>query len=220
MDLGADILGSGDAMLLSTDADCRPPRDWISENLALAEMDHIIGGRIELDEQEPVAVAVLSLKRRFDRYWEWVRAIEDALDPLPWDPAPRHGDHTGASLALSVSLYRRAGGVPLLETGEDRALVEAAVGAGGKLMHPMSVWTRTSARTVGRAKGGMAADMRRWLHAAMSNEPPKVPAFDHWHARALWRRHHREAWTDKGLISAEKALAAMPCDMPLPDFRL
>lgn len=216
MDLGANVLGDGDGLLISTDADCRPPPDWIMSNLAYAGPDRILGGRIELDEQEQPPPALFSLRKRFDLYWQAVRAIEDAIDPSPWDPAPRHGDHTGASLALEVALYRRAGGVPLLETGEDRALVEAAVGKGGRLVHPPAIWTRASARTVGRAAGGMALDMQLWLRSVASGEPPRVPGFDHWRARAEWRRQHRAHVHDARLVEAERALAPMPCDMALP----
>ncbi|MEG8054478.1 hypothetical protein QP185_16895 [Sphingomonas aerolata] len=101
-----------------------------------------------------------AMQVKLDRYWACVRAIEDDIDPCRRDPAPRHGDHTGASLAILALLYRAAGGVPAIPAGEDRALVEAAVAAGGRLGHPMSVWTRVSARTIGRATGGMADHMQ------------------------------------------------------------
>jgi hypothetical protein len=217
MDLAAQTLPA-DGLLISTDADCRPPRDWVAENLAHAGVDRILGGRIELDEEEPVARDILALRKRFDRYWSEVRAIEDAIDPSPWDPAPRHGDHTGASLALSACLYRRAGGVPPLATGEDRALVEVAVAAGGKLAHPPSIWTRASARTSGRASGGMALDMQRWLAASAEGEAPRVPAYEHWRALAEWRRAGRKEDGDACARDAERRLPAMPCDMALPEL--
>jgi hypothetical protein len=218
MDLGADRVGSG-GLLISTDADCRPPADWVEANLTHSAPDRIIGGRIELDGLEAAeAPAIFALRRRFDAYWQAVRAIEDAIDPVLWDRPPRHGDHTGASLALSVDLYRRAGGVPLLPTGEDRALVEAAIGAGGKLLHPNAVWTRASSRTAGRADGGMAADMRRWVDCATGGDAPKVPALSHWQDRAKWRLEARQALSATAFLDAERALPAMPCDMPLPDL--
>ncbi|WP_454886660.1 glycosyltransferase [Sphingomonas oryzagri] len=216
MELGRRLLGHDAAYLLTTDADCRPPTTWISANLAAAGPDRIVGGRIEIDQADPdCEPGLLALRKRFDLYWEHVRAIEDAIDPSEWDVAPRHGDHTGASLLLSVGLYRRAGGVPAIPTGEDRALVEAAIQAGGRLVHPASVWTRTSPRRVGRAKGGMAADMAAWAAAHGAQTTPLVPAFQHWRDRAHWRRSLRGAGsTDVAL--AERALPPMPCDMPLP----
>ena len=217
MEMAARMLPD-DGLLISTDADCRPPPDWVAENVAHAGIDRIVGGRIELDENEPFAREILALRKRFDRYWSDVRAIEDAIDPSPWDPAPRHGDHTGASLSLSAGLYRRAGGVPPLATGEDRALVAAAVAAGGKLMHPASIWTRASARTSGRASGGMALDMQRWLAASIGDEAPRVPALTHWRTLAAWRRQRRSEGGDACLPEAERRLPAMPCDMALPEL--
>ncbi|MFC3444001.1 glycosyltransferase [Sphingobium rhizovicinum] len=217
MDLGAELL-SADGILISTDADCRPPEIWVEANLQHCATDHIVGGRIELDELEADAMpAIFSIRSRFDAYWAAVRAIEDAIDPVEWDMPPRHGDHTGASLALSVDLYRRAGGVPLISTGEDHALVDAAIAAGGRLVHPNVVWTRASARTAGRAEAGMAADMQRWIDYANSGNVPIVPAFVHWEARARWRRRARKVLGTTALREAERSLVPMPCDMLLPE---
>ena len=215
MESGANALADPEAVLISTDADCRPPVDWIDAILAATDDDSIVGGRIRLDDAEAVPADILALRARFDRYWETVRAIEDEVDPSPWDLPPRHGDHTGASLALTVGLYRRAGGVPPIATGEDRALVAAAQAVGGRLIHPASVWTRTSARADGRAAGGMADDMAR-LHAGVAaRAEPLVPDFAHWRRRAHWRRDMRSS-TASALGLAEAALPPMPHDMPLP----
>ena len=217
MDLGAEWLNDDDAMLVSTDADCRPPEDWLEANLANAGPMRIVGGRIELDEIEAETWPVLfDLRHRFDDYWSKVREIEDAVDPVPWDLPPRHGDHTGASLALTVGLYRTAGGVPLTPSGEDRALVAAALAVGGELVHPQTIWTRTSARPKGRADGGMAEEMRRLLAAGSDGVDPKVPAFQHWQSRALWRRAMRRALNPGELMLAEAKLPSMPCEMTLP----
>jgi hypothetical protein len=217
MDLGAEWLNDDDALLVSTDADCRPPADWLEANLAHAGPKRIVGGRIELDEREADTWPLLfDLRDRFDEYWSKVREIEDAVDPVPWDMTPRHGDHTGASLALTVGLYRAAGGVPLIPSGEDSALVVAALAVGGELIHPQTIWTRTSARPEGRADGGMAEEMRRWLAAGSDGVDPKVPAFHHWQSRALWRRAMRRALDPGELMLAEAKLPAMPCEMPLP----
>lgn len=217
MDLGAEWLNDDDALLVSTDADCRPPADWLEANLANAEPMRIVGGRIELDEREADTWPLLfDLRDRFDEYWSKVREIEDAVDPVPWDMPPRHGDHTGASLALTAGLYRAAGGVPLTPSGEDRALVAAALAVGGELIHPQTIWTRTSARPEGRADGGMAEEMRRWLAAGSDGVDPKVPAFHHWQSRALWRRAMRRALDPGELMLAEAKLPPMPCEMSLP----
>ena len=215
MDLGAELLDGDEGVLISTDADCRPPRTWVRANLAAMAIDRVVGGRIVLDEREAVDPRLRAVRARLDRYWAQVRAIEDAIDPCPWDQPPRHGDHTGASLAMTVGLYRRAGGVPVMASGEDRALVEHARAVGGRLVHPRSVWTRASARLHGRAQGGMASDLHR-ISTNMAREAQLlVPDFAHWRRRAEWRRDTRALHTVGELLRRERALTPMPCDMPL-----
>ena len=219
MDLGMAVLGSDGGVLISTDADCRPPPIWIEAILMAMHDDRIVGGRIVIDEREPLPEAARTLRTRWDRYWEAVRHIEDDIDPRDDDAPPRHGDHTGASLALGAGLYRAAGGVPLVAQGEDRALVENAVLAGGSLVHPPGVWTRVSPRTAGRAAGGMADNMVRLIGDAATGAAPRVPSFDRWTERAHWRRAHRTLSGGGAVVLAERDLPPMPHDMPLPELR-
>lgn len=215
MALGTQEL-RGRGILISTDADTRPPPSWIAANLAAIETGHeIVGGRLVLDDDETIPPAIAQGRALWDSYWTAVRQIEDAIDPSPWDTAPRHGDHTGASLALTVQLYHACGGVPAIATGEDRALVDAAIAAGGRLVHPMAVWTRVSARRTGRAAGGMAADMAGMEAAARQGLPLMAPSLDHWRERANWRRAVRAAQGDGAVREAERRLAPMPHDAAL-----
>lgn len=218
MDSGLDLLSTvGHGALVSTDADTRPPPEWLANIArALAEGADIVGGRIEIEESEPLPDDVRHLRAAWDRYWHDVRAIEDELDPLPWDPAPRHGDHTGASLAITTALYRACGGVPLLCTGEDRALVNAALALGGRLSHPPDVFTRVSPRRDGRAEGGMALAMQDLYDMGARGEKPRAPAFEHWRERAVWRRSLRARPDGQALIAREEPLLdPMPMDMEL-----
>lgn len=217
MALGLERLGPGsNGVLLSTDADTRPPTDWARASLeAISAGADLVGGCLVLDELEPLGPEATAMRALWDAYWVQVRAIEDAVDPSPYDPPPRHGDHTGASLAITASAYRAAGCVPLVPTGEDRALVAAAVAAGARLVHPPSVWTRVSPRLDGRAVGGMAQDMRRLASSTGGGPSPLVPALAHWHARAAWRRDQRDKLGPAGLVAAEAALPPMIHDTPL-----
>jgi cellulose synthase/poly-beta-1,6-N-acetylglucosamine synthase-like glycosyltransferase len=205
-------------ILVSTDADARPPVEWLS-NIAAAfgRGADLVGGKIVIDEEhEPLPPSVAKVRQAWDDYWSKVREIEDRIDPLIWDPAPRHGDHTGASLAIRADLYLACGGVPLLATGEDRALVQAAVAMGGRLAHPADVYVRVSPRTDGRAEGGMAAGMRALFTAAEAGILPTAPAFDHWIKRATWRKSMRQR--PDGAVSIahhEACLPPMPHDMRL-----
>lgn len=218
MDAGLSLMAEyNNAILVSTDADTRPPRDWLTNMAAaFARGADIVGGRIEIDMLEPLSAHALRIREAWDRYWMTVRAIEDNVDPQPSDPAPRHGDHTGASLAIRADVYRTCGGVPLLPTGEDRALVNAALAQGARLAHPQDVYTYVSPRTDGRAEGGMAVAMQDLLATAHSGTIPMAPAFNHWRARAIWRRQLRAQPNGHVLIAQqEPLLPQMPHDMAL-----
>lgn len=209
-------------VLVSSDADVRPPADWLRNIVAaFVRGADLVGGKIVIDEErEPLHQRVAALRQAWDDYWTQVREIEDRIDPLDWDPAPRHGDHTGASLAIRAGLYVACGGVPLMRTGEDLALVRAAVAKGGRLVHPADVHVLVSPRTDGRADGGMAAAMRELSEAAKGAARPMAPAFSHWVERAAWRRKWRQKPDGNGYIAQhEPSLPAMPHDMPLEHGR-
>ncbi|MFT4053959.1 MAG: glycosyltransferase family A protein [Novosphingobium sp.] len=206
-----------DGILVSTDADTRPPPQWLDATVsAFARGADVVGGRIVIDSCEEMPHEVAALRRAQDAYWDAVREIEDVLDPLPWNPAPRHGDHTGASLALRGGLYARCGGVPLLRSGEDRALVAAATACGGRLAHPADVFTFVSSRRDGRAEGGMAQAMQEIFDLAASGRPLRMPDFGHWRERALWRRRLRaRPGGQMRIAQEEQLLPPMPSDMIL-----
>lgn len=218
MDTGLSLLaGSAQGILVSTDADTCPPACWL-ENIAAAfgRGADLVGGRIEIDRAEPLPPEVVRLRHAWDRYWNVVRAIEDEVDPLPWNPPPRHGDHTGASLAIRAQLYRECGGVPLLPSGEDRALVAAGIAHGGRLAHPGDVYTFVSPRRDGRAEGGMARAMEELFELAATCAAPAAPSYEQWRERALWRRGMRSLPDGHARIPREEMLLApMRRDMKL-----
>lgn len=218
MDSGLALLpATGPALLISTDADTRPPPTWIANiQEAITHGATMVGGRIDIEEREPLPPAVQKLRALWDQYWHDVRIVEDSIDPLPWDPLPRHGDHTGASLAITAELYRACGGVPLLQSGEDVALVNAALAQGGRLAHPENVSTFVSPRLDGRASGGMAQAMQKLFGQAENGASLVAPHFDHWRARAAWRRDLRAQPHGAAIIAREEPLLPpMPADMPL-----
>ncbi len=213
MELGLQQLGDPDGILIATDADARPGPGWVAANLRAIEAGaDIVGGALRLDEIEPAPALVAERREILDRYWARVREIEDATDPRPWDPQPRHGDHTGASLALTAARYVAAGGVPLVPSGEDVALVQAVLANGGRLAHPLDVWVRVSPRASGRTPGGMAKAM-----AALADPGTDVaaPCYAQWRDRAAWRRDLRSRRGDAAIPELENALPPMTCDMVL-----
>jgi len=180
--------GGAGGVLLSTDADTLPPQHWVAANLRAIDAGcEAVGGEIRFPEAD-VPEWLRQTRAQVVRYWAAVRALSDRIDPVPHDPWPRHGDHTGASLALTLAAYEAAGGVPQIPTGEDNALVAAVERQGGRVRHDPNVWTTVSVREDGRAAGGMAAEMRRWRILAETGAPHLVPDAGHWQT-VLGRRH-------------------------------
>lgn len=206
MDCAAERIGPS-GVLLSTDADAWLPPSWVAANLAALADAEIVGGRLVIDtvSTDPLRIA---LHAKIERYWAQVRAIEDRLDPPAHDPAPRHGDHTGASLALRVATYRAVGGLPALPRGEDNALVGRVVEAGGRLRHDPAVAVWVSDRSVGRADGGMATDMARRQAVLDGEDPYLLPAPAHWQRIVARRSALRAAWRE-GAQAATMALVRL-----------
>lgn len=222
MDAGAAWLreeGMAEGALISTDADAMPPPGWVSAKLgALARGAEAVGGEIRLLEQpdRPLPGWLTETRARVARYWAAVRGLAHRIDPLPHDPPPRHGDHTGASLAVTVAAYRAAGGVPPLERQEDLALVAAIERMGGRLRHAPDAWVRVSAREDGRAPGGMADEMQKWRRVAEGAEAHLLPDAAHWRAVFRRRRALRQGFLEgPGAVAANLIAAELGVDAAL-----
>ena len=114
-------------LLVTTDADGEVAENWIAANLAaFACGADAVCGRAEID---PVEARLISAHLHEDDARECrLGALNDEiaalLDPDPHDPWPRHTEHSGASIAVTVSAWRRAGGMPAMPSGEDRAFID------------------------------------------------------------------------------------------------
>ena len=167
MEWAAELAGAR-GVLLCTDADGRVTPDWIARNLAhLDEGADAVAGRVELD---PVDAAAIPDRLHEDDARECAYAavldeIAAHLDPDPWDPLPRHTEHSGASICVTVDAYRRAGGMPAVALGEDRAFFGALRRSDARIRHAPEVRVTVSGRIDGRAPGGMADTIRRRLLA-------------------------------------------------------
>ena len=217
LDAGADWLDAEagpSGILLTTDADARLPADWVAANLRALHGADVVGGRLVIDDDGAGDPRLGALHARIERYWAGVRRLEDILDPPPHDPAPRHGDHTGASLAVPVALYRAVGGLPPLPCGEDNALVGLLRESGARLRHCPDVRVMVSARHQGRVSGGMATEMARRARV-LAGEPYLLPEAAHWQAlilrRAALRRAFHATGSARGEACARLGLDADAC---------
>jgi len=193
--------------IMTTDADAVPSHDWVLQNLvALSRGADIVGGRIIGDPREEAALGQGFIDRagKYARYSALCDELASLVDPVVHDPWPRHQDHTGGSIALRGDVYRAVGGLPAMPFREDIALVTAVVRAGSRLVHPMEVSVTVSARTVGRAPGGMADCVRNWMEDEAAGRQIMVESPDIVEARLLMRHAIRSR---PGRTSSEIARA-------------
>ena len=163
MHRAAELAGP-DGILLTTDADARVPPNWVAANLtAIAGGADAVAGRSEI---EPYGARLIppqlhAIDAREGYYARLLDEIRSLLDPDPADPWPRHDEHCGASIAVTASAYRRAGGMPAVPLAEDRAFFDMLRRIDARIRHAPEVRVVVSARLHGKAPGGMADTMRR-----------------------------------------------------------
>ena len=163
MDRAAELAGT-DGVILTTDADSRVAPDWLARNLAALRLGaDAVAGRAEIEPQGAALIPahLHAMDARECAYAALLDEIRSILDPDPADPWPRHDEHSGASIAVTVQAYRRAGGMPAVRLGEDRAFFDALRRIDARIRHDPSVRVVVSARLEGRAPGGMADTIRR-----------------------------------------------------------
>jgi len=136
--------------LLTTDADTTVPPDW-----ALAHLRYAAGGAMGVAGVAELADPTELPPDVRGRYQD---LLVEGIDGV------RHSHVYGANLGVRADAYVAAGGFPGNGSGEDHALWDSLRKAGFRLVQPTAVRVRTSARTRGRASGGLA-DLLRTLHA-------------------------------------------------------
>lgn len=183
-------------VIASTDADTRVAPDWLAATLAEVERGaDAVGGRILVD---PVDLArwgavTRAWHLRDVGYRSLVSELDSHIDPTPSDPWPRHFQHFGPSLAVTVEAYVRAGRLPVVSALEDVGLYTALRRVDASIRHSPAVRVVTSGREVGRTGFGFAVQLGLWSemgdrHEAFLVESPAAIA-----AAADARRRLRRA---------------------------
>ena len=193
----AVALAGRDGIILTTDADAIVPPDWIALNLrALSIGADVVCGKAIIHPEEAALIPAHLHEddARECLYIDLLDAIANALSPDPADPGPRHTEASGASLAMTVSAFLRAGGVPHVPSGEDRALIKSLQRIDARIRHDPAISVTVSGRMTGRAAGGMADTIRRRMVRQDEFTDESVePAGDAFR-RADFRQRVRMVW--------------------------
>jgi glycosyltransferase involved in cell wall biosynthesis len=214
MDYAASLVREG--VILSTDADAEAPDNWVEANLrAIAKGADAVCGQAVIDPFEALLIPehLHEDDAREVAYGRLLDEIASIILPDPADPWPRHREDSGASIAITASMFRYVGGVPPLPSGEDRALIARLRCVDARVRHHPQIRVVVSGRTEGRAPGGMADTMRRrMVQQDEFVDDCLEPAWQAFH-RLRMRRRFTVLWRDPtkpGLQRFARLLAIDP----------
>ena len=166
LDAGANLLAHHTDLLLSTDADTNVAADWIVRIVAHIDAGNdAVAGRALTLKADRASLGATARQRldQLGRYYTALDYLRARAETEAHDPWPRHFYEGGASIAVTHAMYRRIGGAPTPSVAEDRALFDRIRAHGGQVRHPLNVRVFTSCRISGRAPGGMADAVARWI---------------------------------------------------------
>ena len=169
---------ASDGVLLTTDADSRPRRDWVQAAVRALGVADVAAGRITR-----MGAIRDSLQTCVEAYYDLLHHYRRRIDPIPWEAERSHHFSGGANLAFRASAYRAIGGFRPIPSAEDATALDDAARAGLRVRRDAAMVVETSSRRQGRAPGGLASALR----GMDAGDMPRVP---HPHA-AVWqyRRH-------------------------------
>ena len=203
MELAAERVGE-DGVILTTDADAVVDSQWLAENLAaLRAGADAVAGWVDLDTEDwaKIPMQLHEDDARECAYDALCDRIHGYLDPDPFDPLPRHTQHSGASIAVTARFYALAGGMPAVETGEDRAFFTALRHVDARIRHAPNCHVSVSGRMEGRAAGGMADTIRRRMVSPDLYLDDRLEPADACARRADLRRRLRACLADHSLAA-------------------
>jgi GT2 family glycosyltransferase len=183
-------------VILTTDADSRVAPDWIANNLAAIDAGaDVVLGRVRLDEEGERLPEALHFRGALESaYEDLLTEIAARLDPVDHNPWPHHATISGATMAVTREAYRRAGGLPSIPLGEDKAFIAELSRRDARIRFCPRIEVITSGRTIGRAPGGVADTLRLRSEAPDADcdealEPASVAVM-----RAAWRGRLRRLY--------------------------
>lgn len=199
-------------VIASTDGDTLVSPRWIAAILReVAAGADAVGGRIRSSREEVAALEDGAQRYyRQDKTYRLLRAAyESVLDPDPFNAWPRHFQYFGASLAVTVEAYRKAGGLPAVPVLEDMAFADRLERIDARIRHSPLVSVMTSLRCVGKVGVGLSSTLSQWTQRARAGEPIHVESGEAIEALALDRQRVRRL-TPAGVYQAAAILQVDP----------
>jgi hypothetical protein len=211
-------------IVATTDADTVVAPDWVRCTFEELEAADAVAGFVEIGAAEraemlPAVRALYALENEFRAAWT---EVESSLDPQPADPLPRHRSFVGASFAVSVEAYVRAGRLPPLPSLEDREFVRALRRIDARVRHSLRVRAFTSGRRAARVAGGFGTLVAHLHRQGLSGLPFLVEhpreIIDESASRAALRRIWEGVRTDSDERLVSDVFGLAPEDwLPLVD---
>jgi hypothetical protein len=127
---------NGEGVLLTTDADSIPSRDWLQAIVSGLRQADVVAGKVvrTVTRSNP-------LVDRLEAYYEALHALRRSLDPVEWEGKPTHHYASGANR-------------------EEGRLVDDAARAGLRVRRDAACVVHTSDRRFGRVAHGLAGTLR------------------------------------------------------------
>ncbi|MEO6590537.1 MAG: glycosyltransferase family A protein [Pyrinomonadaceae bacterium] len=202
----------GKGVIVTTDGDTTVADDWICANLREIESGaDAVGGRIIINgaELEKMDALCREFHLKDEEYRLLAAEIEDLIDELPFDHAPRHHQHFNGSFAVTTEMYEKAGGLPEVKFLEDIAFFDRLQKMDARIRHSPNVEVFTSSRHVGRSEVGLSFQLNLWKNLRQEGEDFLVESaeaiIERFTAkkllRKIWRNYAKNKKTDGEKIS-------------------
>ncbi|MCP9236518.1 glycosyltransferase [Lewinella sp. JB7] len=181
-------------IIATTDADTLVDRHWVYATLrAFDRGARAVGGRITTPRCHRDGYRKIYLQDVTYRLLQ--SRLEHMIDPRPDDPAPRHFQQYGPSMAVRVDAYRACGGMPALKAIEDVALGWALERIDVSFVHDPAVRVTTSDRASHRVDGvAFSHALDEWTRMATESRKPVVPGLTNCLRLYKWKVALREAF--------------------------
>ncbi|MBB4079210.1 glycosyltransferase involved in cell wall biosynthesis [Lewinella aquimaris] len=186
-------------IISTTDSDTLVDRHWVAATLrAFDRGAYAVGGRITTPRCHRGAYRKIYLQ---DVTYRLLQArLEHMIDPQPDDPAPRHFQQYGPSMAVRVDAYRACGGMPPLKAIEDVALGWALERIDVSFVHDPAVRVTTSDRASSRVDGvAFSHALDEWGRMIAENRKPVVPGLQNCLRLYKWKVALRRAFFERRL---------------------